>query len=115
MINEKQLSIDHQNFIHEYYVQTVSPALVTIILNDLAEFPLLKDTSGYLAVKLVMKTEEKAKLLGLVKPKKEIRYAVIEIPKTLSRFVVLPSTDDKKYIILLDDVIRFSLSSIFNI
>ncbi|WP_395054426.1 polyphosphate kinase 1 [Flavobacterium sp.] len=115
MINEKELSVDHQNFIHDYFIQTVSPALVTIILNDLAEFPTLKDTSGYLAVKLVMKTEEKAKLLGLVKPKKEIRYAVIEIPKTLNRFVVLPSKDEKQYIIFLDDVIRFNLSSIFNI
>ena len=49
MINEKELSVDHQNFIHDYFIQTVSPALVTIILNDLAEFPTLKDTSGYLA------------------------------------------------------------------
>lgn len=115
MINEKQLSMDHQNFIHDYFIQTVSPALVTIILNDLAEFPLLKDTSGYLAVKLVMKTDEKPKMLGLVKPKKEVRYAVIEIPNTINRFVVLPSNDEKQYIIFLDDVIRFSLSSIFNI
>jgi polyphosphate kinase len=29
--------------------------------------------------------------------------------------VVLPSSDEKKYIILLDDVIRHNLSSIFNI
>ena len=115
MINEKQLSVAHQNFIHEYFIQTVSPALVTIILNDLAEFPLLKDTSGYLAVKLVMKTSEKAKMLGLVKPKKEVRYAVIEIPKTLNRFVVLPSSDSKQYVIFIDDVIRFCLESIFNI
>ena len=115
MIDEKELSIDHQNFIHEYYIQNVSPALVTIILNDLSEFPLLKDTSGYLAVKLVMKTTEKSKMLGLVKPKKEIRYAVIEIPKTLNRFVVLPSSDEKQYVIFLDDVIRFCLASIFNI
>ncbi len=115
MVNEKELSIDHQNFIHEYYVQTISPALVTIILNDLAEFPLLKDTSGYLAVKLVMKSDEKPKLLGLVKPKKVIRYALIEIPKSINRFVVLPSKDEKQYVIFLDDVIRFCLGSIFNI
>ncbi|MBC7524736.1 MAG: polyphosphate kinase 1 [Flavobacterium sp.] len=115
MVNEKELSIDHQNFIHEYYIQTVSPALVTIILNDLAEFPLLKDTSGYLAIKLVMKSDEKPKLLGLVKPKKEIRYALIEIPKSINRFVVLPTKDEKQYVIFLDDVIRFCLGSIFNI
>jgi polyphosphate kinase len=43
------------------------------------------------------------------------RYAVIEIPKTINRFVVLPSHDEKQYIILLDDVIRHNLSNIFNI
>ena len=108
IINEVNLSEAHKTYIHDYFIQTVSPELVTIILNDLAEFPILKDTSGYLAVKLVMNSEQKSKLLGLVKPKKEIRYAVIEIPKTINRFVVLPSTNEKQYVILLDDVIRFA-------
>lgn len=115
MLDENQLSADHQQFVHDYFIQSVSPALVTIVLNDLAEFPLLKDTSGYLAIKMVMKSEQKPKMLGLVKPKKEVRYAVVEIPSTLNRFVVLPSKDDKQYVIFLDDVIRFNLESIFNI
>ncbi len=115
IINEFNLSEAHKTYIHDYFIQTVSPELVTIILNDLSEFPILKDTSGYLAVKLVMNSEVKSKLLGLVKQKKEIRYAVIEIPKTINRFVVLPSKDEKQYVMLLDDVIRFSLSSIFNV
>ena len=115
IINEFNLSDEHKTYIHDYFIQTVSPELVTIILNDLSEFPVLKDTSGYLAVKLVMNSEVKPKYLGLVKQKKEVRYAVIEIPKTINRFVVLPSKDEKQYIILLDDVIRFNLSSIFNV
>ena len=115
IINENQVSKEQEIFIKDFFIQKVSPALVTIILNDLAEFPVLKDTSGYLAVKLVMKTEVKPKLLSLIKPKAEIRYAVIEIPKTINRFVVLPSHNDEQYIILLDDVIRYNLSSIFNI
>ncbi len=115
IVNENELCQEHQDFVHDLFIQKVSPELVTIILNDLAEFPLLKDTSGYLAIKLVMKTEEKSKVLGLVKPKNEIRYAIIEIPKNINRIVVLPSIGDKQYIMLLDDVIRYNLSSIFNI
>ena len=116
MVNENELSEEHQNFIKDLFIQKVSPALVTIILNDLAEFPLLIDTSGYLAVKLVMKpATAKKSLLNLVKPKKEVTYALIEIPRTINRFVELPSHDDKHYIIFLDDVIRHNLSSIFNI
>jgi len=115
IINEKEISKEQENFIKDFFIQRVSPALVTIILNDLAEFPILKDTSGYLAVKLVMKPKEKSSMLGLVKPKSEVHYAVIEIPKTINRFVVLPSNNEKQYIILLDDVIRYNLSHIFNI
>jgi|JFJP01.1.fsa_nt_gi polyphosphate kinase len=115
IVNENELCQEHQNFVHDFFIQKVSPELVTIILNDLAEFPLVKDTVGYLAIKLVMKSSEKAKVLGFVKPKKEIRYAIIEIPKTINRIVVLPSIGEKQYIMLLDDVIRYNLSSIFNI
>ena len=115
IIDESQITSEQENFIKDFFIQKVSPALVTIILNDLSEFPILKDTLGYLAVKLVMKPEEEPKMLGLVKPKKEIRYAVIEFPKSINRFVVLPSVDDKQYVILLDDVIRLNLSSLFNI
>lgn len=117
MINESEISGEQENYIRDLFIQKVSPALVTIILNDLDEFPLLKDTSGYLAVKLVMKErlQKPTSFLGLKKTKKDIRYAIIEIPKTVNRFVVLPSTSNKQYVIFIDDVIRYNLESIFNI
>jgi polyphosphate kinase len=113
MVNEFQLTKEQEIFVKDFFIQKVSPELVTIILNDLDEFPLLKDTSGYLAVKLVMQpklAEDKDEL-----PIQEVRYAVVEIPKTINRFVILPSNNDKQYIIVLDDVIRLNLHSIFNI
>jgi len=115
IIDESQITKEQENFLKDFFIQKVSPALVTIILNDLAEFPVLKDTLGYLAVKLVMKPESEPKILGLIKPKNEIRYAIIEIPKSINRFVVLPSIDDKQYVILIDDVIRLNIASLFNI
>lgn len=102
MLNETQLSKEQEIFIKDLFIQKVSPELVTIILNDLDEFPLLKDTSGYLAVRLALRDES-------------VRYAVIEMPKTINRFVQLPSGSEKKYIIMLDDVIRFNLHNIFNV
>ncbi|CAM4174093.1 polyphosphate kinase 1 [Flavobacterium weaverense] len=103
IITEDEITVKQEIFLKEFFIQKVSPELVTIILNDLAEFPILKDTSGYLAVKLVMNKDS------------EVRYAVVEIPKAINRFVVLPSDNEKQYIILLDDVIRHNLSNIFNI
>jgi len=114
-INEKEIENDQEEFIKDLFIQKVSPALVTIILNDLAEFPTLKDSSGYLAIKMVMKPKAKTSILNITKPKREIRYAIIEIPKTINRFVVLPSKGEKQYLIMLDDVIRYNLNNIFNI
>lgn len=103
IINENDISKEQEVFLKDFFIQKLSPELVTIILNDLAEFPVLKDSVGYLAIKLVMKQDS------------EVRYAIIEIPKTINRFVVFPSNNEKQYIILIDDVIRHNLSSIFNI
>jgi len=61
IIQEDEVSDSQKQFIKEFFLQRVSPELVTIVLNDLAEFPLLKDTSGYLAVKLVMNPKQEGK------------------------------------------------------
>ncbi|MFK7781681.1 MAG: polyphosphate kinase 1, partial [Psychroserpens sp.] len=102
IINETQIDESQHNFIKEYFLQNVSPALVTIILNDLVKLPILKDSAAYLAVKMVLDTDEK-------------QYALIEIPKAIDRFVVLPKKGDDHYIIILDDLLRYCLDDIFNI
>ena len=53
-IDENDVTPDQELYLKDFFVQKVSPELVTIILNDLDHFPVLKDTSGYLAVKLVL-------------------------------------------------------------
>ncbi|KGK28991.1 polyphosphate kinase 1 [Cellulophaga sp. E6(2014)] len=107
IINEKEINPKQATFIKTYFANQVSPVLMTIILNDLREFPVLKDTAAYLAIKMVLKPETDLK-------NSENRYALIEIPKGIDRFVVLPKEDGKDYIIILDDLIRYCLGSIFN-
>ena len=105
IIDENEVTSEHAKFLKEFFLQKVSPALVTIMLNDIDKVPNLKDSKAYLAVKMVQ----------LEKDRLSNRYILIEIPSSVERFVVLPSTDGKKYIMLLDDVIRFNLNVIFNI
>jgi len=109
LINESKITETQCLFIKNYFIEKVSPVLMTIILNDLASFPLLKDTAAYLAVKLILKQQPENKSTT-----KEKRYALIEIPKGIDRFVVLPKEGDKNYIMILDDLIRYCLGSIFN-
>src|SRR5690606_3539016 len=83
MVDETEVSESQGEYIRDYYHRKVHPELMTIILNDLLEFPLLKDTAAYLAVKIIMKN-------GMGETGHN-RYALIEIPKGIDRFVVLPS------------------------
>ncbi|TRZ42884.1 polyphosphate kinase 1 [Robertkochia solimangrovi] len=117
MINETEVTPEQSEFIRTYFMEKVSPALATIMLNDLTSMPNLRDSAGYLAVKMVLKPEKEAKGVRnfIAPPKREIRYALVEIPKTVDRFVVLPDQGEKHYIIILDDLIRYCLGSIFNI
>ena len=101
-INEHEIDNEQHVFIKNYYIQNVSPALVTIILNDQVKLPTLKDSAAYLAVKMVFSNKQK-------------QFALIEIPKTIERFVVLPKKEGKDYIIILDDLLRYCLNDIFNI
>jgi polyphosphate kinase len=110
LIDETEVTEKHEAFIRNYFIQNVSPQLMTIILNDLTKFPMLKDTAAYLAIKMVLRSGDRGRQGS---EKKEKRYALIEIPKGINRFVVFPSEGEKNYIMILDDLIRYCLDSIF--
>ncbi len=101
IINEKQLSADQGAIVKSYFQEQVLRNLVPIMLDNTPKFPYLKDRSIYFFVAMTTKD----------KPQK-IRHALVEIPTdTVSRFFVLPK--ENKYIILLDDIIRYCLDDIF--
>ncbi len=102
IINETQIDEVQHDFIKEYYIQKVSPALVTIILNDSIQLPNLKDSAAYLAINMTLESNEN-------------QFALIEISKNMNRFIVLPERDGKNYIIMIDDLLRYCLDDIFNI
>lgn len=102
IIEESEIHKSQHDFIKRYFIQNVSPALVTIILNDQASLPNLKDSAAYLAVRMVIDEDKR-------------QFALIEIPKNINRFVVLPKQGDKNYIIMIDDLLRYCLADIFNI
>jgi polyphosphate kinase len=99
ILNDKQLNVTRGAFVKSYFRERLLATLVPIMLDDNLPLPELRDRAIYFFVKLT-------------KDKKS-RYALIEIPDNLSRFLVLPETNNLKFIILLDDIIRYSLEDIF--
>src|SRR5471030_51781 len=99
ILNDKQLNVSRGEFVKHYFREKLLATLVPIMLNDGLPLPELRDRAIYFFVKLTKN--------------KESRLALIEFPDTLSRFIVLPETNNLKFIILLDDIIRYSLEDIF--
>ncbi len=103
IISEKELSTAQGKQVVEYFRQYVRPNLFPIMLSSMKDPFSLKDNAFYLVVVL---RNESGEL--------DENYALVKVPtNTLSRFFILESQDDEKYIIMLDDIIRYNLGEIF--
>jgi len=103
LITESELSESQQQFVREYFIQHVRRHIFPLMLGSSLKYNNFKDHSVYLAIELKDS-----------RGKKSNSHALIELPTTeLPRFVQLPDEDDKKYLIFLEDVVRFNLDSIF--
>jgi polyphosphate kinase len=102
IINETQLNHEQIEFVRNYFHKEVRTRLMPYLIEKDSELPNLTDDAIYLAVHLTKKDTQKKK------------YALLEVPTDiLPRFIILPEKGDEKYIIFLDDIIRFGLKDIF--
>jgi len=97
IVDEHHLTDTQKTFVEEYFENTALSAISPIFLDNVPGFPDLEDRAIYFAIILTRADGRKT-------------YALMEIPTgVLPRFLVLPDDDDRKCIILLDDVIRLNL------
>ncbi|MCO5259420.1 MAG: polyphosphate kinase 1 [Crocinitomicaceae bacterium] len=101
-IQEKDLTNEQIAELKNYYNLQLKHAIVPIMLNSSTPFPRLKDSGIYLAIKMIYLHKTK------------VRYALIKIPSTFSRFYIIKEADKTK-VLLLDDIIRLNLDEIFSI
>ncbi len=105
LITENELNKNQQIFVREYFNQNVRRHIFPLMLGSSLKYKNFKDHSIYLAIELKDRNKEI-----------DNSHALIELPtKILPRFVQLPDIGSKKYLIFLEDVVRFNLDSIFSI
>lgn len=127
-IDENQLNENQKEYVSKLYRNKLRHTVAVYLWTpDEDRIPELKDAACYLAVKMTKKTKENMALSSFFKMKKWFKsaennttaqnsYAILEVPTHLfSRFVVLPQEDNKKFFMMLEDVIRFNLTKIFDI
>ena len=99
-INENQVKDSQKEFLKDFFLRKISPALVTIILSKSRKYD-FTDNKAFLIADMIFNNQDNI-------------YAIVEIPENISRFVVLPKISNKQYIILIDDIIRYHLKIIFS-
>ncbi len=102
IVNEKELNQEQSEFVRKYFLTEVRTRLMPFLIEKDSELPNLTDDGIYLAIQLNNTKSSKK------------RFALLEIPtNVLPRFIVLPEKGEEKYVIYLDDIIRFGLKDIF--
>ena len=104
LVNDTQLNRTQKRFVLDYFNEEVRSNMVPLMIESIQAFPTLNDKSIYLACTLSKKDKSIPK-----------RFALVSIPaRRLSRFIILPSRQNEKHIILLEDIIRYCLPHIFS-
>jgi polyphosphate kinase len=104
ILNDTQLNVARGEFVRNHFRDKILSNLVPILINLDDPFPELKDKYLYFFVRLIKKSGKKGE-----------KYAVIELPENLPRFLVLPETNDLKFIIMAEDIVKYCLDDIFYI
>ena len=94
---------EQKRYIEQYFTKRVRSKLFPIMLRRNREFPFLKNVSIYLVVSMYRADDPEV-----------YQYALIEVPETVPRYVQLPSEEGRISFIILDDIIRLHLKTIFS-
>lgn len=105
LLTERELDRKQQEFVTGYFDEVIRSSVIPLMIESIPALPYLRDKSIYLAIVMSKKSSAYQR-----------KYALIEVPtKVVPRFIILPGRNDKnKYIILLEDVVRFCLPRIFS-
>lgn len=88
------LDNEQNKFIKDYFEKMVFPVLTPMAVDRSRPFPLLGNKTVNIAVMLSNE-------------KKELIYAVIQVPSILPRFIELPSKEGKQFILLENIIIKY--------
>lgn len=97
-LKPQDLDENQSKFIKNYYRKNVFPVLTPVLLDSSSAFPLLLN---------------KSLNIGLIIEKKGVKsFATVQVPSVLPRIVVIPSESNFN-IILLEDIIKSNLKTLF--
>lgn len=101
--NPEDLTQEQKNFIETYYQRNVYPVLTPMVVDQGRPFPLILNKSLNIAILV----QEKEDIQG------EPIFATVQVPSVLDRLIELPAANGMRYFILLEEIIKLKLDSLF--
>ena len=100
-VDSSSLTPIQLNTLNEYFENQVYPVLTTMAVDESRPFPLISNKSLNLAV--LLKGEEIDEYL----------FATVQVPSVLPRFIEVQTTSTEMNYILMEDIIKMNISSLF--
>lgn len=101
--SHEMLSYEQGEFVDRYFMESVYPVLTPMAVDASRPFPLIRN-----------KTLNIAALLANKQNKKETVFATVQVPGVLPRLVQIPSVNNAKNFILLEQIIERNIGKLFS-
>ncbi|WP_300728035.1 RNA degradosome polyphosphate kinase [uncultured Bacteroides sp.] len=103
LVNDTEVTPEQLDYIRSYYRSKLNGSIIPIWFSSVKLFDFENDENIYLAVKV-----------GKEHSRTATDYAFLELPVSIAgRFIRLPDSDGKSYLMYLDDVVRCCLPLVF--
>lgn len=101
-LKPKDFNESQKSYIEEFFNNTVYPVLTPMVVDRSRPFPLILNKSLNIALLLDNKEDSEEPIFGMV-----------QVPSVLERLIELPSPKGQKFFILLEDIIKMYIDTLF--
>lgn len=102
-LKSNELDGYQRDYIDKYFWKNIYPVLTPMVVDPTRPFPLVQNKS--LNIALVIQNNKSAE---------KSYFASVQVPSVLKRYIELPSKEDEKLFILLEEVIKMFIQNLFN-
>lgn len=96
------LTLTEKQYLHSYFVEQIFPVLTPMVVDQSRPFPLIQNRSLNIGLRIQDPSDD------------EIVFATVTVPEVLSRLVELPTINNVRAFILLEDVIKLHMDMLFS-
>ena len=99
----EDLTKEQGEYVDQYFKEAVYPVLTPMAVDSSRPFPLIRNKTLNIG----------ALIYSHKKEKKELEFATVQVPSVLPRVIEIPSSEGRKAIILLEEVIERNIGKLF--